>query len=340
MEDSHMEWIIVTGGAGFIGSHVCERLLSLGYAVCIVDSLNDYYDPRFKEENLSQIRLTAKALYGNANFVQFQKVDIRNYLELNDVFIKHKVKAVIHLAACAGVRPSIKNAHLYADVNINGTINLLECMKEHNAHQLLFASSSSVYGNNPKTPFSESDLVDNPISPYATTKKAGELICYTYHHLYRMNIACLRFFTVYGPRQRPDLAIYKFTDLMYKDMQLPFYGDGSMRRDFTYVDDTIDGIIKALNWVDSKDVRYDIFNLGESRTISLSEMVQELERTTGIKPKLNRLPKQEGDVDITYADISKSKQVLGYNPQYSFEDGIDRFVCWFIDERLSNENGK
>ena len=238
--------ILITGGAGFIGSHLCESLLSKGNDICIYDNFNDYYPPKFKRENVNHMRQTALE---NGRKLDIDEGDIRDSDALDACFAKYKFNVVIHLAACAGVRPSIENAPLYMDVNINGTVQVLECMKRHEVRNLLFASSSSVYGNNKKTPFSEADAVDHPISPYAATKKAGELVCHTYHHLHDMNIACLRFFTVYGPRQRPDLAIYKFTDMIYKGEKIPFYGDGTMGRDYTYVDDTVGGVLCALNWI-------------------------------------------------------------------------------------------
>jgi len=222
---------------------------------------------------------------------------------------------------------------LYTDVNINGTVNILECLKKHHINKLLFASSSSVYGNNGKVPFCESDSVDRPISPYAATKKAGELLCYAYHHLYDINIACLRFFTVYGPRQRPDLAIYKFTKLISEGKPVPFYGDGSAERDYTFIHDSIDGILKAEKWVDNSEKRFDIFNLGESRTITLSQMVKTIENELEMRAVLDIKPLQPGDVNKTYADISHSKAILGYNPVTEFEKGIKTFVDWYKQNR-------
>jgi len=310
--------ILVTGGAGFIGSHLCEAALKKGHDVFIYDDFNDFYPPQFKHDNIKDIK----------DKLTIIKADIRDASALDKCFKSNKFDAVIHLAACAGVRPSIENAPLYIDVNINGTVQILECMKKHGVKNLLFASSSSVYGNNEKVPFSENHIVDNPISPYAATKKAGELLCHTYHHLYDFSIACLRFFTVYGPRQRPDLAIRKFADKIYKDQEIPFFGDGSMGRDFTYVDDTVNGIMLALDWVCKSDKQYEIFNLGESYTVSLSDMVATLEKTMGKTAKIKRLPVPPGDVKLTWADISKSKRILGYNPTTTFQDGIAKFVEW------------
>ncbi len=313
--------ILVTGGAGFIGSNLCESLLAQNHNVVSMDNFNDYYNPQIKQANIAEI---------NRQFREFVslKGDIRNYGDVEQVFSKYKPQVVVHLAACAGVRPSIENPMLYTEVNVNGTINILECAKNHSVKHIAFASSSSVYGNNEKVPFSEEDRVDNPISPYAATKKAGELLCHTYSKLYNINIACLRFFTVYGKRQRPDLAIHKFTKLISEEKQVPFYGNGETMRDYTYIDDILDGINKTISWL-LGDNGYDIFNLGESNTISLNKMIATIENTLGKKAILNKLPMQAGDVEKTYADITKSKAVLGYNPKTDFEQGIFKFVEWY-----------
>lgn len=323
--------VLVTGGAGFIGSHTCEKLLSDGHNIVTVDNFNDYYNPEYKRWNVEEIKTKSKLT--NGSFKCFEG-DIRDFKFLDDVFANNMPDAVIHLAACAGVRPSIEDPMLYADVNINGTLNILECLKKYGIKKFLFASSSSVYGNNEKVPFSEFDSVDRPISPYAATKKAGELICHTYHHLYDINTACLRFFTVYGPRQRPDLAIYKFTKLIFEGKQIPFYGDGSSERDYTFIDDIVDGIMKAFQWVDNKEKRYGIFNLGESNTISLSRMVETIEKVSGRKAVLNIQPLQPGDVNRTFADISHSKKILEYNPSTDFEEGIKIFIDWYKNNRV------
>ena len=322
--------ILITGGAGFIGSHVSETLLTQGHDLHIFDNFNDYYNPAYKYENIKSIEHTAKHC---GKSVSIFKGDIRDASALETCFENQAFDAVIHLAACAGVRPSIEDAPLYMDVNINGTVQVLECMKRHNVKKLLFASSSSVYGNNKKAPFSEVDAVDNPISPYAATKKAGELICHTYHHLYDINIACLRFFTVYGPRQRPDLAIYKFADKLYKGETLPFYGDGTMGRDYTYIDDIVSGILGALSWISSNSKRFDVFNLGESYPVSLTDMVKTIENASGKTAEIKRLPVPPGDVDITWADISKAKEVLRYNPSTHFDVGVKQFIAWFEENR-------
>lgn len=318
--------ILVTGGAGFIGSHLCERLLADGHAVVSLDNFNDFYDPAVKERNIEEIRLHSSA----ARFKSV-KGDIRNIESVNSLLQSEKPDLVVHLAAMAGVRPSIENPVLYEDVNIRGTSILLEACRKNSVLNFVFASSSSVYGNNPKVPFSESDPVDHPISPYAATKKAGELICHTYHYLFQMNIACLRFFTVYGPRQRPDLAIHKFTRVILEDKALPFYGSGSTQRDYTYIDDIIDGVVKAVRWASDRSgpAKFDIFNLGESRVISLSELVDALQTVLGKTARLQKLPPQPGDVECTYADISKAKEILRYSPSTDFLSGLRTFCDWY-----------
>lgn len=310
--------VIVTGAAGFIGSNLVEKLLQDNHFVIGLDNFEDFYDPKIKRKNIQKAS-------GNKNFI-LAVGDIRNKLFLEKIFISHKIDLVVHLAAKVGVRPSIQSPELYYDINLMGTLTLLEVMKKANVKKIVYASSSSVYGNNKKVPFSEEDSVDNPISPYAATKKAGELLCHTYHHLYDFDIFCLRFFTVYGPRQRPDLAIDKFTRLIMEGKSIPFYGDGSTERDYTYIDDIIDGINKAI-----KNLKgYEIFNLGESKTITLSKMVSTLENALGKKAILERLPFQPGDVNRTYADITKAKIKLGYNPKFTFEDGINNFISWLL----------
>ncbi|MDR2884241.1 MAG: SDR family NAD(P)-dependent oxidoreductase [Deferribacteraceae bacterium] len=321
-----MENILVTGGAGFIGSHLCEALLKDDYTVYVIDNMSPYYSVELKQSNLNRLKSVAT---GRLTFIE---ADICDKERMESFFTDHSIDVVVHLAACAGVRPSIEDPLLYVDVNIQGTANILECMKKSGVAKMVFASSSSVYGDSSGGPLHESANVDKPISPYAATKKACELICHTYHHLYDMNIACLRFFTVYGPCQRPDLAIHKFTKLLYANKPLPFYGDGSMSRDYTYISDTVGGVLKALDWVCSSQKRFDIFNLGENHTISLSQMVETLEECSGRKAILNRLPQQPGDVNTTFADITKAKEVLGYNPGVDFKTGITKFIQWFEDD--------
>lgn len=322
--------ILVTGGAGFIGSHLCERLLSSGHDLVVIDNFNNFYDPSQKRRNIEQVALAACT--SGRDFILCDG-DIRDDEFIAAVFAQEKPDLVIHLAAAAGVRPSIENPFLYEAVNVRGTMNLLEAARNNGVRPFIFASSSSVYGDNPKVPFAESDPVDNPISPYAATKKAGELICHTYHHLHRMNIACLRFFTVYGPRQRPDLAINKFTRLTESGAPIPFYGDGTTSRDYTYVGDIIDGVEKAVAWVCADEWRYDIFNLGESRPVELGRLVAVIEEALGKKAAIERLPMQPGDVARTYADLTKSTAILGYRPKTGIEEGIRAFVSWYRDEK-------
>lgn len=313
--------ILVTGAAGFIGSHVCKHFTALGNHVIGIDNFDPFYPKKFKNLNIA-------ALKGNDLF-QFHEADIRDAKALNTIFSENQVDQVIHLAAKAGVRPSIESIADYYDVNVNGTVCLLEAMRANNVKKMLFASSSSVYGNNPKVPFSEADTVDNPISPYASTKKSGELLCHVYCHLYGFDITCLRFFTVFGPGQRPDLAIHKFTRLIDEGKSIPFYGDGSTSRDYTYVDDIVNGISCASNNLGG----YKLFNLGESRVITLKKMVETIETSLGKKAVLDKLPLQPGDVSITYADISKAKAEIGYDPKYGIETGIDKFVAWYNDNK-------
>lgn len=322
-----MRTILVTGGAGFIGSHLSERLLKEGNKVLVIDNFNDYYNPKIKRNNIEEVKKTCLDNNISLNNYKVFEGDIRDNNFLKEVF-SNKIDSVIHLAAMAGVRPSIQNPSLYYDVNITGTVNLLERCRESGIKQFVFASSSSVYGNNEKIPFSENDRVDNPISPYAATKKSGELLCHTYHHLFDINIACLRFFTVYGPRQRPDLAINKFTTLIMEDKEIPFYGDGTTSRDYTYVEDIVSGIVSSINYVNKEEKVFEIFNIGGDKTVSLNEMVKTIEDVLGKKAKLNKLPMQPGDVNRTCADISYSKKIIGYNPKTTFKEGIRKFIEW------------
>ena len=323
------KYILVTGGAGFIGSHLTEALLKSQQKVIVLDNFNDFYDPEIKRGNIKAITTKMAELGIPEDHFQIVEGDIRNTEQMDKLFASFSIQLVVHLAAMAGVRPSISVPLLYNDVNINGTLNLLELCRKYGVKKFVFASSSSVYGNNKKVPFSETDFVDHPISPYAATKRAGELICYTYHHLYGMDLACLRFFTVYGPRQRPDLAIHKFTKLIINDQEVPFYGDGTTERDYTFIDDIIEGVVKAIQWVQAGQGLYEIFNLGESRTVNLKEMVTTLEKEIGKKAKLKVLPMQPGDVQRTYADITKAQKILGYQPTTAFEDGIKQFIQWY-----------
>lgn len=320
--------ILITGAAGFIGSHLAETLLKQKNRVIGVDNFNDFYSPALKRQNLEEIKKTAEKA---GAFFQCYSGDICDANMLESLFAEHKIDITVHLAAMAGVRPSIRNPVLYERVNGLGTVTLLEACKKAGIKNFIFGSSSSVYGLNTKVPFAESDPVCLPYSPYAATKRAGELTCHVYHRLYAMNIACLRFFTVYGPRQRPDLAIRKFTELIYRKKPIPIYGDGSFRRDFTYVDDIIDGVMKSVDWCLRKAdaPKYDIFNLGESATTGVLELIELIEKTLGQKAEKEFLPLEPGDVPVTFADISKSKKILGYNPQTPIVQGIRRFIEWF-----------
>jgi UDP-glucuronate 4-epimerase len=306
--------ILVTGAAGFIGSNLVDYLLETGNHVSGIDNFDLFYDRAIKEKNI-------KNAVRNPDY-HFNKGDIRDAEFIDSCLKKYKPDIIIHLAAKAGVRPSLVNPREYYDVNVLGTLNLLEAMRSNNMKKMIFASSSSVYGNNSKVPFCETDNVDYPISPYAASKKAGELLCYTYHHLYNFDIFCLRFFTVYGPRQRPDLAIHKFTRALLKDEIITLFGDGSSRRDYTHIDDIIQGIVRAVE----KLKGFDIFNLGESTTISLINLVSLLERYANIKARINYLPVQPGDANQTFADISKSRGKLNYNPMVDIESGLEKYV--------------
>ncbi len=308
--------VLVTGAAGFIGSHICEYYLNRGNTVIGIDNFDNFYSREIKEENIDEI--------STSNFI-FYEVDIRNKSSLEKVFSENKIDIVIHLAAKAGVRPSMDSIEEYYDVNINGTISLLETMRNFNVKKMIFASSSSVYGNNKKVPFSESDQVDNPISPYAASKKSGELLCHVYCHLYGFEITCLRFFTVFGPRQRPDLAIHKFTKLINSGEPVPIFGDGSTSRDYTYILDIVDGVNCAIDHLNG----YKVFNLGESKIISLISLVHTIEKSLGKKAILVYAPFQPGDVNITFSNISKARSEIGYNPQYDINLGINEFVSWF-----------
>ncbi|MEG1506012.1 MAG: GDP-mannose 4,6-dehydratase [Bacilli bacterium] len=330
MQDNIGKNILVTGGAGFIGSHLTEKLLSIGHNVIVVDNFNDYYDKNLKEINIKEIENTAKKF--NKVFKLFRG-DIRDQNFMESIFMNHSINGVVSLAANAGVRPSIENPLYYIDVNVKGLAILLELAKKYGVKPFIFISSSSVYGNNKKIPFSENDNVDMPISPYAATKKAGELLCYTYHSLFHINIACLRYFTVYGPRQRPDLAINKFTKLMIENKPIPMYGNGSTSRDYTYIDDIVEGTVRALNYVsdNTKDV-YEIFNLGGSKPISLIDLINIIGEELKIKPIINQLEMQKGDVNITYSDYSHAKDIINYEPKIDIKQGISNFVSWYKNE--------
>jgi len=314
-----MKNLLVTGGAGFIGSHLVDRLLATDVErVVVVDDFNNFYDPTIKHDNIrNHLKDPRYSIW---------EVDIRDRAALEPLFEQANFDCVVHLAARAGVRPSLSEPQLYTETNIDGTLNLLELARQHGIKQFVFGSSSSVYGINAKVPFSEDDPIRQPISPYAATKGAGELLCHTYSHLYGLRCVCLRFFTVYGPRQRPDLAIHKFAKLITEGKPIPVFGDGSTRRDYTYVDDIIDGLMAAIDYDQSN---YEVINLGESRTVELNELISLLEKELDSQATIDRQPPQPGDVPQTFADISKARALLGYNPKTPIEEGLHRFVEWF-----------
>lgn len=315
---------LVTGGAGFIGSSLADFLLKKDYKVVVIDNFCDFYDPSIKRNNV-------KDNLDNPNYKLYE-IDLRCKSDVEKVFRENKIDVVIHLAAMAGVRPSIENPILYQEVNCIGTQNLLEVMKEYGVKNLVMASSSSVYGNNKKVPFKETDIVDYAISPYAATKKSNEVMTHVYHKLFNMNVIMLRFFTVYGPRQRPDFAINKFTRLMLNDEEVTMFGDGTTSRDYTYIDDIVSGIYSSINYVlNNKDV-YEIVNLGNSSPVSLKEMINTIAEVLNKEPKIKEMPMQQGDVDIAYADISKAKEMLNYDPKTPFKEGIEKFVKWYKEK--------
>ncbi len=311
--------VLVTGAAGFIGSHLTERLLANQDAVICLDNFNDFYDPEIKRENIIDFM-------DNSRFHLIEG-DIRDSDLVEKIFRDYSPDAVVHLAAMAGVRPSIEDPLLYNDVNVNGTCVLLEAARKYPVSNFIFGSSSSVYGARDTVPFSEKEEVSRPISPYAATKVAGEILCYTYHHLYNIPVTCLRFFTVYGPRQRPEMAIHMFARLIRDEEMVPIFGDGSSRRDYTYIDDIIDGVLRSLE----RPFGYEIINLGESQTVALMELVTLLEKGLGKKASLEMLPDQPGDVPVTFADVSHARKLLDYEPSISIEKGIEKFVEWFIE---------
>jgi len=313
---------LITGAAGFIGSSLAQRLLAEGKTVIGVDNFNDYYSPIFKQENVQPFAKNKK--------FKLYKIDITDVTKLNQVFGKEKPKKVIHLAARAGVRPSLEDPGLYQQVNIEGTLNILEACRRYKVKQLVFASSSSVYGGSTQVPFTETETADRPISPYAATKRAGEMLCFNYHHLYGLPVTCLRFFTVYGPKGRPDMAPYMFTELVYQGKGLKMFGDGSSRRDYTYIDDIIDGISKSLD----KELGFEIINLGNSQTVPLKYFINLVGKILKKPVKVTQVPEQPGDVPITYANIAKAKKLLGYSPKTSFDQGMKKLVSWYLDNRI------
>ena len=320
-----MKTYLITGGAGFIGSSISDKLIKQGNKVVTIDNFCDFYNEKIKQNNI-------KPIIKNNNFKIYKK-DIRDRQALNKIFDENNIDIVIHLAAMAGVRPSIENPILYQEVNCLGTQNILEEMKVHDVKKLVMASSSSVYGNCKEVPFREDMIVDFAISPYAATKKANEVMTHVYHKLFEFNVMMLRFFTVYGPKQRPDLAINKFTRLMMEDKEIPMFGDGTTSRDYTYIGDIVDGILKSCDYcINHKDV-YEILNIGNSSPISLKQMIETIGKALNKEPKIKQLPMQPGDVNRTFADISKAKRMLGYEPKISFEEGIQNFVEWYKKNR-------
>jgi UDP-glucuronate 4-epimerase len=309
---------IVTGGAGFIGSHLVRRLAAEGYPTCVIDSFDDYYDPVVKRANIAG----TKALFKE---VSVAEGDIRDVGFLEKTFNDFRPDLVIHLAARPGVRASIENPLLYSDVNVMGTQLILECCRKSGIRKFIFGSSSSVYGASSKVPFSEEDPCDKPVSPYAATKRAAEMICTAYSSLFDIEITCLRFFSVYGPMQRPEMAVYKFADLITRGKQLPMYGNGGSSRDYTYVDDIVDGIIAALENMGG----FRVYNLGNSKTVRLADLIRIIADALGMESKIEQLPDQPGDVPTTYADITRSADELSYSPRTSIEDGVTKFIEWF-----------
>jgi len=314
--------VLVTGGAGFIGSHLLERLGQSDAELVCLDDFNDYYDPAIKRKNIARL-LERKRIV-------LIEGDICDYALLENIFKAKEIETIVHIAARAGVRPSLLDPALYAKVNCIGTVNLLEMARIYGVRKFLFASTSAVYGANEKAPFCEDDPVERQISPYAATKRACELFCKSYNELYKIPVCCIRFFTVYGPRQRPDMAIHKFTKASFEEREFEMFGDGSSARDYTYISDIIDGTTAALDL----DFKFEIINLGDSRMIKLRELIRLLEKAIGKRAKVNRAPLQPGDVPRTYADITKAERLLGYSPRYPIEKGIEEFVKWYRQEYL------
>ena len=315
--------VLVTGGAGFIGSNLTQKLLDLKNEVICVDNLDPYYDLRIKKENIKPFLMLRN--------YHFYHEDILNFAELKKIFEKEKPDKICHLAARAGVRPSIEIPQIYQKVNIEGTLNLLELAKEFKIKNFVFASSSSVYGERNKVPFCEDDNTDFPLSPYAATKKAGEVLLWTYHHLYNLNCTVLRFFSVYGPSGRPDMAPYLFTDAIYRGRPIKKFGDGESKRDYTFIDDIVAGIVSALD----RNLPYEIINLGNNHPISLNEFIQVIERALEKKAIIKKLPSQPGDTRVTCADITKAKKILKYSPKTSITEGIKKFVSWYLEKTIS-----
>ena len=319
--------ILVTGGAGFIGSHLVRRLLEEGNRVTVLDNFDPFYDPAIKRRNVATV-----AHHENYTLVEG---DIRDGTAVESIFADSGLDGVIHLAARAGVRPSIEEPELYTSVNLDGTVTLLEACRRHGVDRFVFGSSSSVYGNNDKVPFAEDDLVDHPVSPYAATKKAGEILCHAHHHLFGIRVACLRFFTVYGPGQRPDLAIHKFARLMAAGEEIQQFGDGSSARDYTFVEDIVDGIVRAYDRCEG----YHIWNLGNSGSVTLAQLIEKIAAGLGVEPRIRRLPMQPGDVDRTWADNSRARRELDWQPKTDFDRGLEVFLDWFRGQMADADRG-
>lgn len=340
--------VVVTGVAGFIGSHLVEKLLKLGHSVVGIDNFHDFYSEDIKIKNVlesvNKVEYLNEILSKNGKNEKIESLlekislaeyslnycDLKDFESLDKIFNENKIDMVINLAGLAGVRPSLENPLEYEKVNVGGYLNLLECSKKYGVKKFIQASSSSVYGNNKIVPFKETDVVDFAISPYAATKKSGEVLGHVYYKLYNIDTLQFRFFTVYGPRQRPDLAIHKFVDKILKNESIPFFGDGETYRDYTYIDDIIDGVIKGVKYLEENNNVYEIINLGESDAISLNGMVETIEKHLNKKAIINRLPMQPGDVKRTYANIDKAKEILGYKPTTKFDDGIEKFIKWYL----------
>ncbi|HET6277701.1 MAG TPA: GDP-mannose 4,6-dehydratase [Candidatus Polarisedimenticolia bacterium] len=320
-----MTSVLVTGGAGFIGTHLVDALLREGRDVVVLDDFDDFYDPAVKRKNV-------EPFLEKPGFTLVEG-DIRDESVVESLFASHTIGVVVHLAARAGVRPSIQQPVLYSDVNLNGTVVLLEACRRHNIGKFIFGSSSSVYGNSSKVPFCETDDVDMPVSPYAATKRAGELLCATYHGLYGLNVFCLRFFTVYGPQQRPEMAIHKFTRFIDRGLPLPRFGDGTSRRDYTFVTDIVSGVKRAIERVQG----YEIINLGGSRTTTLNDLIGKLEERLGKRAIVEAAADQPGDVIATWADVSKAQRLLGYDPQVAIDSGLSVFVQWYRQQEQSTQ---
>lgn len=341
-----MKTYLVTGGAGFIGSTLSERILKAGNKVIALDNFNDFYDYKIKIDNVLEVNnknldikydkkednIRALKKMVDSERYKLEYVDIRDLNELERVFKEEKIDIVIHLAGLGGVRPSIENPLLYEEVNVRGTNNIFEIMRKTGVKKILAASSSSVYGNNENVPFKETDVVDFAISPYAASKKANEVLAYTYHYLFNIDAIMLRFFTVFGPRQRPDLAIYKFTKLIDEKKEIPFFGDGNTSRDYTYVDDIVKGIMLLANYVENNSKIYEVVNIGGNDPISLKEMVEVIEEALGKEARINILPMQPGDVNRTYADLTKIRNLVGYKADNTFQQGIKKFVKWYLEK--------